>query len=68
MYANFCSAHLEKILGAPPQRDLIISSFLATVNFEMKYFLNEETEDILTDRYSDDFPWMAPNFAISTQT
>ena len=48
--------------------------FWTPVNFEVEYFLNEETEGVLTDTdtlihwYSDTFLWPAPNFAISTQT
>ena len=30
--------------------------FWTTVNFEIEYFLNEETEGILTDTYCDGFP------------
>ena len=32
----------------------------------MEYFLNEDTESVLTDMLK--FPWLAPNLAISTQT
>ena len=34
--------------------------FSTTVNFEITHFLNEETEGVLTDTYSDEFPWLAP--------
>ena len=41
--------------------------FWTTVDFEIEYFLNEETGGVLTDSYCG-FPWLAPNLAISTQT
>ena len=30
-------------------------SFWTAVNFEVEYFINEETEDVLTDTYCDIF-------------
>ena len=38
------------------------------VNFEVEYFLNEETEGVLTDTVIYLFLRPAPNLAISTQT
>ena len=49
-------------------RDL---SFWTPVNFEVEYFLNEETEVVLTDTvilWYYVILWSAPNLAISTQT
>ena len=41
--------------------------FWTPVNFEVEYFLNEETESVLTDSVII-FLWPATSFAISTQT
>ena len=38
------------------------------VNFEVEYFLNGETEGVLTDVVIYFYDRQAPNFAISTQT
>ena len=29
---------------------MVLVCFLTTVNFELKYFINEDTEDVFTDR------------------
>ena len=42
--------------------------FWTPVNFEVEYFLKEETEGVLTDTVIYVFLWPAPNLAISTQT